>query len=193
MHLTATQLRKLNNLLRRSTRVTLGVPSYAPNAFVDATAIYNNLGERLVMHEEGETHRLTTSNQGRRLLELVGHNTTNLPLYHRQILHGTHFLTSTLDQYQNTCILKEMLQDASRAAADSFKVIRPHTAPMPALEPAKAEIVAITQAITQHEHASHEITVRTYSKAELRAFLQNQLPSDVLAQLTTYGLTISPY
>ncbi|KAH9368383.1 hypothetical protein HPB48_012687 [Haemaphysalis longicornis] len=63
MRVTEHQFRQINNILRRITRITLGIPNYAASTSVEGTAIYNTLSDRRIMHQEAQSHRLT-SKQG---------------------------------------------------------------------------------------------------------------------------------
>lgn len=184
MRATEHQFRQINNLLRCITRITLGVPSYATSTFVEGTAIFNTLTDRLIMHQEAQSHRLTTSKQGCALLELMGYNTADLP-----VIPPTAPPWDAIPFIKVKPIPKHMNpeEDAARQAAririqqptDSLsyhadasfiagKVITAsidssgnavvnHHHDVPSVS--TAEILAITQAITQHEHQSNSIVV----------------------------------
>ncbi|KAH9366115.1 hypothetical protein HPB48_021357 [Haemaphysalis longicornis] len=211
MRVTEHQFRQINNLLRRITSITLGVPSYAASTFVKGTAIFNTLTDRLIVHQEAQSHRLT-SKQGRALLELMGYNTANLP-----VIPLTATPWEAIPFIKGKSIPKHMNpeEDAARRAARtrmqqltdspsyhgdaSFtagKVVTAsidscgnavvnHHHDVPSV--ATAEMLAITQAITQHDHQSESILIRSDSQATLWAFLRNELPPNIRAVLAEYG------
>ncbi|KAG0419650.1 hypothetical protein HPB47_003963 [Ixodes persulcatus] len=69
--LTQTQKRKIKAGLRKCHRLELGKPKYAATALVNATAIHNALEEKSEIQQEAQTHRLTTSQQGRNILSKI--------------------------------------------------------------------------------------------------------------------------
>ncbi|CAN7995327.1 unnamed protein product [Ixodes pacificus] len=203
---------RLNNLTG-ITLTTLGVPSYAASTFVESTAICNSLSERILVHQEAQGHRLTTSNQGRALLELLGHYIINLALRPppappwdtlpyinvRPILKHMHPDRDTDRRASSSRrqIRTDPLYYHADASFNARKVVTASTDPsghtivnhhhdVPSVM--TAEILAITQAITQHEHPSPTFTVRTDSQAALRVFLRNIL----LSLATTYTSRTDP-
>lgn len=70
---------KLDRLLRKFTRLTLGVPNAAPNDTLEMTSLFNTLQDRKDIHLQGQVDRLRSSEPGRILLRSLGHDISSLP------------------------------------------------------------------------------------------------------------------
>ncbi|KAG0418748.1 hypothetical protein HPB47_004622 [Ixodes persulcatus] len=77
--LTTRQLKHLQTQLRKPTRLALGVPQYAPLEHLQQMDPFNTLEERVDLHRLGQQQRLTTSLQGRYILNSLGYDTLHLP------------------------------------------------------------------------------------------------------------------
>ncbi|KAG0415472.1 hypothetical protein HPB47_007366 [Ixodes persulcatus] len=76
--LTIRQLKHLQTQLQ-PTRLALGVPQYAPLEHLQQMDPFNTLEERVDLHRLGQQQRLTTSLQGRYILNSLGYDTLHLP------------------------------------------------------------------------------------------------------------------
>ncbi|XP_040077476.1 uncharacterized protein LOC120849345 [Ixodes scapularis] len=77
--LTTRQLKHLQTQLRKPTRLALGVPQYAPLEHLQQMDPFNTLEGRVDLHQLGQQQRLTTSLQGRYILNFLGYDTLHLP------------------------------------------------------------------------------------------------------------------
>ncbi|KAG0412466.1 hypothetical protein HPB47_010386 [Ixodes persulcatus] len=77
--LTNRQLKHLQAQLRKPTRLALGVPQYVPLEHLQQMDPFNTLEERVDLHRLGQQQRLTTSLQGRYILNSLGYDTLHLP------------------------------------------------------------------------------------------------------------------
>ncbi|KAH9369603.1 hypothetical protein HPB48_011503 [Haemaphysalis longicornis] len=164
------------------------------------------------MHQEAQSHRLTTSKQGRALLELMGYNTANLPVIpltappwdtipfikvkpipkhinpeedaaRRAERTRIQPPTDSLSYHADASFTAGKVVTASIDSSGNAVINHHHDVP----SAATAEMMAITQAITQHDHQSESIVIRSDSQAALRAFLRNELPPNIPAALAEYG------
>lgn len=208
--LTQTQKRKIKAVLRKCHRLELGTPKYAATALVNATAIHNTLEEKSEIQQEAQRHRLTTSQQGRKILSSLGYSTERLPeiptppppwesiphLTVRPIPKHMHPEVDSERRKSRATHLKDPCHDIyytdasftnSNATTASVgpkgHVVRRH-ANVPSVT--AAEIQAIAEAATLHSHTTNELTIRTDSQDALRAYAKNDLPEHILGLLTQY-------
>lgn len=150
------------------------------------------------MHQEAQSHRLTTSKQGHALLQLMGSNTANLlaiPLT-TPPWHAIPFIkvrpipkhmnpeedaarrgartriqqpTDSLSYHADASVTARKVVTASIDSPGKAVVNHHHDVH----SVATAEILAITHAITQHDHQSKSLFIRSDSQADLRAFIPN--------------------
>ncbi|KAG0445361.1 hypothetical protein HPB47_016280 [Ixodes persulcatus] len=76
---TCTQIKKLEASLRKLYRLALGVPRHASSERLLNTGTFNTITEPIQMHKDGQILRLSTSNQGRTILQTLDISTDSLP------------------------------------------------------------------------------------------------------------------
>lgn len=79
LNITKTQLNSIKTALRKTERLALGVPNYTPLHLLEATGLTNTLEELVEIHKLSQCQRLTTSSQGRKILESIHYDTSHLP------------------------------------------------------------------------------------------------------------------
>ncbi|KAG0433629.1 hypothetical protein HPB47_019734 [Ixodes persulcatus] len=79
IHLTLITNVKQKTQLRKPNRLALGVTQYAPLEHLQQMDPFNTIEERVDLHRLGQQQRLTSSLQGRYILNFLGYDTLHLP------------------------------------------------------------------------------------------------------------------
>lgn len=78
MHLAKTQAANLDTQIRKAIRLALGLPRFAPLTKIQATGFLNTLDDRITVHRSAQQQRLSTSIQGRAILQSLKYDVSTL-------------------------------------------------------------------------------------------------------------------
>ncbi|KAG0425052.1 hypothetical protein HPB47_027759 [Ixodes persulcatus] len=203
--LTKTQYIKLETALRKCLRTELGVPTYAPNYLITATALHNSLEEKTEAHVASQYHRLTTSKQGRAILSTLGYPTVHLSPSQRTATpiprhmnptvdpgrrqsRALHLSTPPHDIYYTDAAFTDGIS-TTVTVGPKRETVR-HHAHVPSAT--AAETQSIAEAILLQPHSTESITIRSDSQGALRDFSTNSVPAHIKHDLTSY-MAAHPY